>query len=351
MTEALHREHNTQQKGDLAFEQDADIFDLSREEVAGLSESPGDDTVKLYIGEIARYPLLNAEQEVFLAKRIESGLFAAELLRQHTEEERPLDGYSKQELLMLSTEGQQAKDQMLCSNLRLVVSVAKRYVKVRGMGFQDLIQEGNIGLIRAVEKFDYTKGYKFSTYATWWIQQAITRAIGNQSREIRVPVNVHEQINRMVRIRRELGSVLPQEPQLEDLARAMDVSVERILELMDHDQTPVSFDLTVGEGQRTVGELMRDSTELDVADLVVLGGLREAIERILAESDLTDREIDIVRRHTGFTGTALTLIELGEEYRLSRERIRQIFNGAIKTIRGTASVSSDLRDLLDAIEA
>ncbi len=273
------------------------------------------DIVRSYLNGIGRTKLLTAEQEVTLAKRIEAGLYADELL---TTDSNHADA---RDLKIIATEGRAAKNHLLEANLRLVVSLAKRYTG-RGMAFLDLIQEGNLGLIRAVEKFDYTKGYKFSTYATWWIRQAITRAMADQARTIRIPVHMVEVINKMVRVRRDLATSLGREPSTAEVAEAMDVDVLTVIELIGYDREPVSLDQSVGpDGESVLGDFVAANAE--IAENVVDGALREEVEIVL--STLSRREQEVIRLRFGLDdGRARTLEEVGAEFGLSRERIRQI---------------------------
>jgi RNA polymerase sigma factor (sigma-70 family) len=278
------------------------------------------DLVRAYLNGIGRTKLLTAEQEVSLAKRIEAGLFAEERLTTGDD----LDPTLRADLRTVMTEGRAAKNHLLEANLRLVVSIAKRYTG-RGMAFLDLIQEGNLGLIRAVEKFDYAKGYKFSTYATWWIRQAITRAMADQSRTIRIPVHMVEQVNRMVRVRRELSATLGHEPSVGEVATALGIEEYQVLELMSYDREPVSLDQAVGEdGESALGDFVaRVDPGAEPGDAVSLGMLRSEVEIVLAT--LSQREQEVIRLRFGLDdGRQRTLDEVGREFGLSRERIRQI---------------------------
>jgi len=285
----------------------------------------GTDIVRAYLNGIGRTKLLTAEQEVTLAKRIEAGLYAEEVLSQNPEH------IDADLLKIIITEGHAAKNHLLEANLRLVVSLAKRYTG-RGMAFLDLIQEGNLGLIRAVEKFDYTKGYKFSTYATWWIRQAITRAMADQARTIRIPVHMVEVINRMVRVRRDLSTSLGREPTTAEIADGMGVDVVTVIELMGYDREPVSLDQTVGpDGESVLGDFVaHDAREL--VDSVADGQLRHEVEIVLAT--LSRREQEVIRLRFGLDdGRTRTLEEVGQEFGLSRERIRQIEKGTLLKLR------------------
>jgi RNA polymerase sigma factor (sigma-70 family) len=276
------------------------------------------DLVRAYLNGIGRTKLLTAAQEVELAKRIEAGLYAEEILA------RALDAETRADLATIVREGHAAKDHLLEANLRLVVSIAKRYTG-RGMAFLDLIQEGNLGLIRAVEKFDYSKGYKFSTYATWWIRQAITRAMADQARTIRIPVHMVEQVNRMVRARRDLATALGREPSIAEIAGALAVEEFQVIELISYDREPVSLDQAVGEdGESALGDFVAGVDARDEpADSVSNGMLREEVEIVLAT--LSQREQAVIRLRFGLDdGRQRTLDEVGREFGLSRERIRQI---------------------------
>ena len=285
----------------------------------------GTDIVRAYLNGIGRTKLLTAEQEVTLAKRIEAGLYAEEVLSQNPEH------IDADLLKIIITEGHAAKNHLLEANLRLVVSLAKRYTG-RGMAFLDLIQEGNLGLIRAVEKFDYTKGYKFSTYATWWIRQAITRAMADQARTIRIPVHMVEVINRMVRVRRDLSTSLGREPTTAEIADGMGVDVVTVIELMGYDREPVSLDQTVGpDGESVLGDFVAHDAR-SLVDSVADGQLRHEVEIVLAT--LSRREQEVIRLRFGLDdGRTRTLEEVGQEFGLSRERIRQIEKGTLLKLR------------------
>ncbi len=274
------------------------------------------DLVRAYLNGIGRTKLLTAVQEVDLAKRIEAGLYADEKLADAPDDLRQL-------LTIIVREGQAAKNHLLEANLRLVVSIAKRYTG-RGMAFLDLIQEGNLGLIRAVEKFDYTKGYKFSTYATWWIRQAITRAMADQARTIRIPVHMVEQVNRMVRTRRDLATSLGREPKVAEIAAAMGVSEFQVIELISYDREPVSLDQAVGEdGESALGDFVAATGTEEPGGDLARGELRSEVQVVL--STLSERESAVIRLRFGLDdGRQRTLDEVGREFGLSRERIRQI---------------------------
>jgi RNA polymerase primary sigma factor len=304
------------------------------------------DLVRAYLKEIGKVALLNAEQEVELAKRIEAGLFASEKLRQaDSGKGRKLSKQMRKDLEWLSGDGQRAKDHLLEANLRLVVSVAKRYTG-RGMAFLDLIQEGNLGLIRAVEKFDYTKGYKFSTYATWWIRQAITRAMADQARTIRIPVHMVEQINKLTRIQRQMLQDLGREPTPEELAAELDMTPDKVLEIQGYARDPVSLELQVGdEGDSQLGDFIEDADAPIASEVVSFGLLQEQLQEVLGT--LPQREAAVVALRFGLTdGQPRTLDEIGKEFGLTRERIRQIEAKTLSKLRHP-SRSQKLRDYLD----
>jgi RNA polymerase sigma factor (sigma-70 family) len=289
------------------------LADLDATDERGVSA----DLVRAYLNGIGRTRLLTAVEEVTLSKRIEAGLYADEKLETAGEDLAPL-------LQIIIAEGKVAKNHLLEANLRLVVSIAKRYTG-RGMAFLDLIQEGNLGLIRAVEKFDYTKGYKFSTYATWWIRQAITRAMADQARTIRIPVHMVEQVNRMVRSRRDLAATLGREPSVGEIAKAMGVPEFQVIELISYDREPVSLDQAVGEdGESALGDFVAAvDRRSDPGDGLARGELRNEVEIVLAT--LSERESAVIRLRFGLDdGRQRTLDEVGREFGLSRERIRQI---------------------------
>ncbi|SCL22096.1 RNA polymerase, sigma 70 subunit, RpoD [Micromonospora rhizosphaerae] len=303
------------------------------------------DSVRAYLKQIGKVPLLNAEQEVELAKRIEAGLYSAERLRAAEEGEEKLTRDMQRDLLWISRDGERAKNHLLEANLRLVVSLAKRYTG-RGMAFLDLIQEGNLGLIRAVEKFDYTKGYKFSTYATWWIRQAITRAMADQARTIRIPVHMVEVINKLGRIQRELLQDLGREPTPEELAKEMDITPEKVLEIQQYAREPISLDQTIGdEGDSQLGDFIEDSEAVVAVDAVSFSLLQDQLQQVL--QTLSEREAGVVRLRFGLTdGQPRTLDEIGQVYGVTRERIRQIESKTMSKLRHP-SRSQVLRDYLD----
>ncbi|HET7310051.1 MAG TPA: RNA polymerase sigma factor [Mycobacteriales bacterium] len=305
------------------------------------AKSPTSDPVRMYLKEIGRVPLLTAEEEVDLAKRVEAGLFASEKLT--TQADIPASLY--RDLELIERDGQFAKKRLIEANLRLVVSIAKRYVG-RGMLFLDLIQEGNLGLIRAVEKFDYTKGYKFSTYATWWIRQAITRAIADQARTIRIPVHMVETINKLVRIQRQLLQDLGREPTPEEIGKEMELPPERVLEIQKLSQEPVSLETPIGEEEDSnLGDFIEDSdavVPLDAASFILL---QEQLDSIL--HTLSDREKKVIQLRFGLVdGHPRTLEEVGKEFGVTRERIRQIESKTLSKLRHP-SRSQKLRDYLE----
>jgi RNA polymerase primary sigma factor len=301
------------------------------------------DSVRAYLKQTGRVALLNAEREVELAKRIEAGLYAAERLSEATDGSGGLQG--RRDLLWIVRDGQRAKDNLVEANLRLVVSIAKRYTG-RGMLFLDLIQEGNIGLIRAVEKFDYARGYKFSTYATWWIRQAISRAMADQARTIRIPVHMVEVINQLRSIRGQLIGDLGREPTPEELAHNMTVTPEKVLEIQQYTREPISLDQTIGDdGDSQLGDFIEDSKAVDAVDAAAFGLLQVQLQSVLAT--LNEREAGVVRLRFGLTdGRPRTLDEIGQVYGVTRERIRQIEAKAMAKLRHPAR-SQTVRDYLD----
>ena len=303
------------------------------------------DSVRAYLKQIGKVALLNAEEEVELAKRIEAGLYAVERMRIMAEKGEKLSVPVRRDLTWITRDGNRAKNHLLEANLRLVVSLAKRYTG-RGMAFLDLIQEGNLGLIRAVEKFDYTKGYKFSTYATWWIRQAITRAMADQARTIRIPVHMVEVINKLGRIQRELLQDLGREPTPEELAKEMDITPEKVLEIQQYAREPISLDQTIGdEGDSQLGDFIEDSEAVVAVDAVSFTLLQDQLQSVLAT--LSEREAGVVRLRFGLTdGQPRTLDEIGQVYGVTRERIRQIESKTMSKLRHP-SRSQVLRDYLD----
>ncbi|WP_069160049.1 RNA polymerase sigma factor [Nocardia altamirensis] len=303
------------------------------------------DSVRAYLKQIGKVALLNAEEEVELAKRIEAGLYAAEKVREFAEQGEKLPVAMRRDYNWIVRDGNRAKNHLLEANLRLVVSLAKRYTG-RGMAFLDLIQEGNLGLIRAVEKFDYTKGYKFSTYATWWIRQAITRAMADQARTIRIPVHMVEVINKLGRIQRELLQDLGREPTPEELAKEMDITPEKVLEIQQYAREPISLDQTIGdEGDSQLGDFIEDSEAVVAVDAVSFTLLQDQLQSVL--ETLSEREAGVVRLRFGLTdGQPRTLDEIGQVYGVTRERIRQIESKTMSKLRHP-SRSQVLRDYLD----
>ena len=299
------------------------------------------DPVKDYLKQIGRVALLNAELEVELATRVEAGLFAEYKLFTEKKMEKKL----KRELEFIVEDGKRAKNHLLEANLRLVVSLAKRYTG-RGMLFLDLIQEGNLGLIRAVEKFDYTKGYKFSTYATWWIRQAITRAMADQARTIRIPVHMVEVINKLARVQRQMLQDLGREPTPEELARELDMTPEKVVEVQKYGREPISLHTPLGEeGDSEFGDLIEDSEAVVPADAVSFTLLQEQLHSVL--DTLSEREAGVVAMRFGLTdGQPKTLDEIGKVYGVTRERIRQIESKTMSKLRHP-SRSQVLRDYLD----
>ena len=303
------------------------------------------DSVRAYLKQIGKVALLNAEEEVELAKRIEAGLFATQKVAELAERGEKLPVQQRRDIMWICRDGERAKNHLLEANLRLVVSLAKRYTG-RGMAFLDLIQEGNLGLIRAVEKFDYTKGYKFSTYATWWIRQAITRAMADQARTIRIPVHMVEVINKLGRIQRELLQDLGREATPEELAKEMDITPEKVLEIQQYAREPISLDQTIGdEGDSQLGDFIEDSEAVVAVDAVSFTLLQDQLQSVL--ETLSEREAGVVRLRFGLTdGQPRTLDEIGQVYGVTRERIRQIESKTMSKLRHP-SRSQVLRDYLD----
>ncbi|MFJ6935002.1 RNA polymerase sigma factor [Streptomyces sp. NPDC101132] len=324
-------------QGFVLSDEDDDDAPAQTVMVAGATADPVKDYLKL----IGKVPLLNAEQEVELAKRIEAGLFSEYKL----EEEDDHEATFKRELEILVEDGRRAKNHLLEANLRLVVSLAKRYTG-RGMLFLDLIQEGNVGLIRAVEKFDYTKGFKFSTYATWWIRQAITRAMADQSRTIRIPVHMVEIINKLARVQRQMLQDLGREPTPEELGKELDMTPEKVIEVQKYGREPISLHTPLGEeGDSEFGDLIEDSEAVVPADAVSFTFLQEQLQSILGT--LSEREAGVVSMRYGLNdGQPKTLDEIGRVYGVTRERIRQIESKTMSKLRHP-SRSQVLRDYLD----
>jgi RNA polymerase primary sigma factor len=312
---------------DEAFVYGDDDEDLPAAQVAVAGATS--DPVKDYLKQIGKVPLLNAEQEVELAKRIEAGLFAEEKL---AEGRASLHPEARGDLEWIADDGRRAKDHLLEANLRLVVSLAKRYTG-RGMLFLDLIQEGNLGLIRAVEKFDYTKGYKFSTYATWWIRQAITRAMADQARTIRIPVHMVEVINKLARVQRQMLQDLGREPTPEELAAELDMTPEKVIEVQKYGREPISLHTPLGEdGDSEFGDLIEDSEAIQPGEAVSFTLLQEQLHSVL--DTLSEREAGVVSMRFGLTdGQPKTLDEIGKVYGVTRERIRQIESKTMSRLR------------------
>ncbi len=325
---------------DEAFVYGDDDEDLPAAQVAVAGATS--DPVKDYLKQIGKVPLLNAEQEVELAKRIEAGLFAEEKL---ADGGRALPPDVRGDLDWIAEDGRRAKNHLLEANLRLVVSLAKRYTG-RGMLFLDLIQEGNLGLIRAVEKFDYTKGYKFSTYATWWIRQAITRAMADQARTIRIPVHMVEVINKLARVQRQMLQDLGREPTPEELAAELDMTPEKVIEVQKYGREPISLHTPLGEdGDSEFGDLIEDSEAIQPGEAVSFTLLQEQLHSVL--DTLSEREAGVVSMRFGLTdGQPKTLDEIGKVYGVTRERIRQIESKTMSKLRHP-SRSQVLRDYLD----
>ena len=303
------------------------------------------DPVRMYLKEIGKVPLLTAAEEIDLAMKIEAGVAAMEELEKAEDEGIELERREKRRLGRIEQVGIDAKQQLIEANLRLVVSIAKRYVG-RGMLFLDLIQEGNLGLIKAVEKFDYNKGYKFSTYATWWIRQAITRAIADQARTIRIPVHMVETINKLIRVSRQLLQQLGREPTPEEIAKEMEIGVDRVREIMKIAQEPVSLETPIGEEEDShLGDFIEDQDAPAPADAASFMLLKEQLEDVL--DTLTPREEKVLRLRFGLDdGRARTLEEVGQNFGVTRERIRQIEAKALRKLRHP-SRSRKIKDFLD----
>jgi len=320
----------------------SDQDDADEPEQQVVSAGATADPVKDYLKQIGKVALLNAVQEVELAKRIEAGLFAEERI---ADVENPIVPNDLEDFEWIANDGRNAKNHLLEANLRLVVSLAKRYTG-RGMLFLDLIQEGNLGLIRAVEKFDYTKGYKFSTYATWWIKQAITRAMADQARTIRIPVHMVEVINKLARVQRQMLQDLGREPTPEELAKELDMTPEKVVEVQKYGREPISLHTPLGEdGDSEFGDLIEDSEAVVPADAVNFTLLQEQLNDVL--DTLSEREAGVVSMRFGLTdGQPKTLDEIGKVYGVTRERIRQIESKTMSKLRHP-SRSQVLRDYLD----
>ena len=292
------------------------------------AQGPSADLVRVYLNGIGKTALLTAEQEVELAKRIEAGVFAQHVLESDAE----MAPQRRKDLRMVVRDGGRARNHLLVANLRLVVSLAKRYTG-RGMPLLDLIQEGNLGLIRAVEKFDYTKGFKFSTYATWWIRQAISRGMADQGRTIRLPVHLVEQVNKLSRLKRELHQQLGRDATLAELAHESGIPEEKIADLLDHARDPVSLDMPVGSDEEApLGDFIEDAESTSAEAAVVAGFMHDDINRVLRTLD--DREQTVVRLRYGLDdGRPRTLDEIGRHFGISRERVRQIERDSMAKLR------------------
>src|SRR6476469_6777564 len=292
------------------------------------AQGPSADLVRVYLNGIGKTALLTAEQEVDLAKRIEAGVFAGHML----ESGKRLSPQRRIDLKTIVRDGGRARNHLLVANLRLVVSLAKRYTG-RGMPLLDLIQEGNLGLIRAVEKFDYTKGFKFSTYATWWIRQAITRGMADQGRTIRLPVHLVEQVNKLARIKRDLHQQLGREATHDELAKEVGLTPEKVADLLDHARDPVSLDMPVGaEEDAPLGDFIEDGEATDAESAVISGLLQDDLRRVLATLD--EREQSVIRLRYGLDdGQPHTLDQIGKRFGLSRERVRQIEREVMSKLR------------------
>ncbi|MBC6764129.1 MULTISPECIES: RNA polymerase sigma factor [Corynebacterium] len=336
-------DEDEEDEGDEVWNEDESARLRQARKDAALTASA--DSVRAYLKQIGKVALLTAEEEVSLAKRIEAGLYAQYKIDEAKEAGERIAYAQKRDLREISRDGQRAKNHLLEANLRLVVSLAKRYTG-RGMAFLDLIQEGNLGLIRAVEKFDYTKGYKFSTYATWWIRQAITRAMADQARTIRIPVHMVEVINKLGRIQRELLQDLGREPTPEELAKEMDITEEKVLEIQQYAREPISLDQTIGdEGDSQLGDFIEDSEAVIAVDAVSFTLLQDQLGDVL--ETLSEREAGVVRLRFGLTdGMPRTLDEIGQVYGVTRERIRQIESKTMSKLRHP-SRSQVLRDYLE----
>ncbi|MEI7545053.1 MAG: sigma-70 family RNA polymerase sigma factor [Mycobacteriaceae bacterium] len=296
------------------------------------AQGPAADLVRVYLNGIGKTALLSAEDEVDLARRIEAGLYAQHLL----ETRKRMSDARKRDLATIARDGQAARSHLLEANLRLVVSLAKRYTG-RGMPLLDLIQEGNLGLIRAMEKFDYTKGFKFSTYATWWIRQAITRGMADQSRTIRLPVHLVEQVNKLSRIKREMHQTLGREATDEELAEESGIPAEKINDLLKHSRDPVSLDMPVGtDEEASLGDFIEDSEAMSAENTVIAELLHTDIRHVLATLD--ERERQVIQLRFGLDdGQPRTLDQIGKSFNLSRERVRQIEREVMIKLRNGAS--------------
>lgn len=347
--EEIERLYDIFEKESIELVEDLDKeleeIEVSKEELEDLSVPEGiniDDHVKMYLKEIGKVNLLTPEEELSLAKRMADGETAKEQLEEIGEE---IDEDTKKQIDLLIADGEKAKKSLAEANLRLVVSIAKRYVG-RGMLFLDLIQEGNLGLIKAVDKFDYTKGYKFSTYATWWIRQAITRAIADQARTIRIPVHMVETINKLVRVSRQLVQELGREPTPEELAKELNMPVDKVREISKISQEPVSLETPIGEEEDShLGDFIPDEDAPAPSEAASFVLLKEQLGAVL--ETLSEREAKVLRLRFGIDdGRARTLEEVGKEFDVTRERIRQIEAKALRKLRHP-SRSKKLKDFLD----
>ena len=347
--EEIERLYDIFEKESIELVEDLDKeleeIEVSKEELEDLSVPEGiniDDHVKMYLKEIGKVKLLTPEEELSLAKRMADGETAKEQLEEIGEE---IDEDTKKQIDLLIADGEKAKKSLAEANLRLVVSIAKRYVG-RGMLFLDLIQEGNLGLIKAVDKFDYTKGYKFSTYATWWIRQAITRAIADQARTIRIPVHMVETINKLVRVSRQLVQELGREPTPEELAKELNMPVDKVREISKISQEPVSLETPIGEEEDShLGDFIPDEDAPAPSEAASFVLLKEQLGAVL--ETLSEREAKVLRLRFGLDdGRARTLEEVGKEFDVTRERIRQIEAKALRKLRHP-SRSKKLKDFLD----
>ena len=347
--EEIERLYDIFEKESIELVEDLDKeleeIEVSKEEIEYLSVPEGiniDDHVKMYLKEIGKVNLLTPEEELSLAKRMADGETAKEQLEEIGEE---IDEDTKKQIDLLIADGEKAKKSLAEANLRLVVSIAKRYVG-RGMLFLDLIQEGNLGLIKAVDKFDYTKGYKFSTYATWWIRQAITRAIADQARTIRIPVHMVETINKLVRVSRQLVQELGREPTPEELAKELNMPVDKVREISKISQEPVSLETPIGEEEDShLGDFIPDEDAPAPSEAASFVLLKEQLGAVL--ETLSEREAKVLRLRFGLDdGRARTLEEVGKEFDVTRERIRQIEAKALRKLRHP-SRSKKLKDFLD----
>ena len=326
--QTLEREARGIRERDIPVPTDDDVMPAPAEEADLDAQGPAADLVRVYLNGIGKTALLTAEEEVDLAKRIEAGVFAQHVLDTSDD----LSEERKAELSEVVRDGEEAKNHLLQANLRLVVSLAKRYTG-RGMAFLDLIQEGNLGLIRAVEKFDYTKGFKFSTYATWWIRQAITRGMADQGRTIRLPVHLVEQVNKLARIKRDLHQRLGREATHEELAAESGIAEKKVADLLDHARDPVSLDMPVGADEDApLGDFIEDSEAANAENSVISTLLQDDLRRVLATLD--DREEHVIRLRYGLDdGQPRTLDQIGKHFSLSRERVRQIEREVMAKLR------------------